>query len=140
MKKYNLLLSFLLLAFSLSVAQVKMDTTNQQAIKAAEKWLNLVDNGEYNKSWESAAPILQNAISKEKWNDALKGVFSPIGSFISRKIISSKYLTSIPGAPNGEYVVIQFSTKFEKKENAIETITPMKVKNGTWKVSGYYIK
>jgi len=37
-------------------------------------------------------------------------------------------------------VVIQFETSFEKKKSSIETITPMKEKDESWRVSGYYIK
>lgn len=48
--------------------------------------------------------------------------------------------TSLPGAPDGEYVVIQFETSFEKKKSSLETVTPMKEKDGAWRVSGYYIK
>ncbi len=44
------------------------------------------------------------------------------------------------GAPDGEYVVIQFETSFEHKRSAIETVTPMMDRDGKWRVSGYYIK
>ena len=37
-------------------------------------------------------------------------------------------------------MVIQFDAQFENKAAAIETVTPMKDKDGTWRVSGYYIK
>jgi len=46
----------------------------------------------------------------------------------------------VPGAPDGEYVVIRFSTSFEKKQSAIESITPMLDSDGVWRVSGYFIK
>ncbi len=49
-------------------------------------------------------------------------------------------MTSLPGAPDGEYVVIQYNTEFENKKVAIETITPMLDDDGKWRVSGYYIK
>ena len=49
-------------------------------------------------------------------------------------------MSSIPGAPDGEYVVIQFKTSFENKKSGIETVTPMLDKDGKWRVSGYYIK
>jgi hypothetical protein len=45
----------------------------------------------------------------------------------------------LPGAPDGEYVVIQFESSFEKKKSAVETVTPMLEKDGKWRVSGYYI-
>ncbi|MDY6990555.1 MAG: DUF4019 domain-containing protein [Thermodesulfobacteriota bacterium] len=59
---------------------------------------------------------------------------------ISRKVKAKAYKTSLPGAPDGEYVVIQFDTSFEYKEKAVETVTPMMDKDGLWRVSGYYIK
>ncbi|HEX3698552.1 MAG TPA: DUF4019 domain-containing protein [Polyangia bacterium] len=34
-------------------------------------------------------------------------------------------MTTLPGAPDGKYVVIQFATSFERKKEAVETITPM---------------
>jgi hypothetical protein len=46
----------------------------------------------------------------------------------------------MPGAPDGEYVVVQYETEFERKASAVETITPERDKSGTWRVSGYYIK
>jgi hypothetical protein len=46
----------------------------------------------------------------------------------------------LPGAPDGEYVVIQYETSFEKKAFAIETVTPSFEKDGIWRVSGYYIE
>ena len=43
------------------------------------------------------------------------------------------------GAPDGEYVVLQFQADFENKAQAVETITPM-LDEGQWRVSGYYIR
>ena len=140
MKNISFLFCFLLVTISITTAQVSLETSEQQAIKATNEWLVLVDSGNYDKSWDTSASILQNAISKENWNITLTNILSPFGSLISRKVISSKYLTSIPGAPDGEYVIIKYKTKFENKENTIETVTPLKSQNGKWKVSGYYIK
>jgi len=36
--------------------------------------------------------------------------------------------------------VIQFSTDFEREAGTVETITPTKDRDGTWRVSGYLIK
>jgi len=50
------------------------------------------------------------------------------------------FMTSLPGAPDGEYVLVQFATSFEQKKTAIETVTAMLDKDGTWRVAGDYIK
>jgi beta-lactamase regulating signal transducer with metallopeptidase domain len=112
----------------------------QFAVDEAEKWLKLVDDENYDKSWETAAEYFRNALTEEKWDESMKSVREPLGVVISRNVISKEYATSLPGAPDGEYVVIQFQTSFENKKQAVETVTPMKDKDGVWRVSGYYIK
>lgn len=72
--------------------------------------------------------------------DALHATRDPLGKLVSRKLKSADYKTSLPGAPDGQYVVIQYETSFEHKQSALETVTPMLDKDGKWRVSGYYIK
>ena len=110
------------------------------AVSAAEKWLSLVDEGKYGESWKEAAEYFRNAVKQEQWEQSAQAVRKPLGKLISRKMKSTAYKTSLPGAPDGEYAVIQFATSFENKKSAIETVTPMMDKDGKWRVSGYYIK
>jgi predicted SnoaL-like aldol condensation-catalyzing enzyme len=63
-----------------------------------------------------------------------------MGNLKLRNVTSATYTTALPGAPDGEYVVVQFQTRFTKKKTAIETVTPMKDPDGIWRVSGYFIK
>jgi hypothetical protein len=46
----------------------------------------------------------------------------------------------MPGAPDGEYVVVQFDTTFENKQTALESVVMMKQSDGSWRVAGYRIK
>jgi hypothetical protein len=115
-------------------------TAQEDAVKAAESWLLLVDAGEYAKSWTEAAALFKNAVTKTQWNQSLEATRKPLGALLSRKVTSSQYATTLPGAPDGEYVVIQFKSSFANKKTAIETITPMKDPDGKWRVSGYFIK
>lgn len=110
------------------------------AVSAAEKWLAAIDSEQYAASWKEAAEFFRNAVKPEQWEQSLNAVRKPLGKLISRKVQTKAYKTSLPGAPDGEYVVIQFQTSFENKKSAIETVTPMMEKDGKWRVSGYYIK
>ena len=110
------------------------------AQKSAEEWLALTDSGKYTESWNEAAQYFKNAVTREKWLDAMKGHRVPLGAVQSRKLKSIKYTTTVPGAPDGEYVVIQYDSSFEHKKSAVETITPMLDKDGKWRVSGYFVK
>ena len=110
------------------------------AVSAAEKWLATVDAGKYAASWKEAAEFFRNAVKPEQWEQSMQSARKPLGKLISRKVQTKIYKTSLPGAPDGEYVVIQLETSFENKKTAIETVTPMMDKDGNWRVSGYYIK
>jgi len=79
-------------------------------------------------------------VKQEQWEQSLQTVRKPLGKSISRQVKTKTYKTSLPGAPDGEYVVIQFETSFENKKSAIETVTPMMDKDGMWRVSGYFIR
>jgi len=112
----------------------------QAAVEAAQAWLGIVDNGQHTESWEQASEYFKTAISQEKWEQAMRSVRAPLGMLKSRVVKSKKYRTSMPGAPDGQYVIIQFKTSFENKASAVETVTPMLEKDGSWRVSGYFIK
>ena len=110
------------------------------AIAAAEAWLEIVDEGKYTDSWRQAAEYLKAAVNQDQWEQSMRAFRQPMGSIVSRTLKSKNYATSLPGAPDGEYVVIQYETSFKNKKSAIETITPMLDQDGKWRVSGYYIK
>jgi hypothetical protein len=107
---------------------------------AAEQWLALVDAGRYGDSWKEAAALFKGAIDAAGWEAAAKGVRAPLGAMKTRAIKSAQAANSLPGAPDGEYVVLQFESSFEHKAQAVETVTPMKDPDGAWRVSGYFIK
>jgi hypothetical protein len=110
------------------------------ATAAAQSWLGLVDAAKYDESWSAAATPFKSAMSDEKWSGAVSSARSPLGKVLSRHLKSTAAKTSLPGAPDGKYVVIQFSTTFEKKAAAVETVTPMQEPDGAWRVSGYFIR
>jgi hypothetical protein len=119
---------------------IASESKSLDAFDASMKWLDLVDNGKYQESYNQSSAYFRSVVLKEDWVRIIDAVRGPLGNVISRDFKSSQYTTSLPGAPDGEYVVIQFDTSFANKKTAIETITPMKDDDGQWRVSGYYIK
>jgi Protein of unknown function (DUF4019) len=79
------------------------------------------------------------ALTEKGWVDALNEARKPLGK-LSRKLAKLQDAQSLPGAPDGNYVVMQFDTSFENKKSAVETVTFMQEKDGKWKAAGYYIK
>ncbi|WP_394203696.1 DUF4019 domain-containing protein [Shewanella waksmanii] len=108
------------------------------SMQSATQWLNLVDNGKYDASWQHADTLFQSQLSMSKWNDALKGSRTPLGQVVERTIISRNAFQSLPGVPDGEYLILQFSTQFAHKQSAVETLTLSK-DSGQWLPVGYFI-
>ena len=110
------------------------------AIEAAEQWLALTDVGNADESWETAASLFKNALDAETWGASLSAAQGPIGKPIKRSLKSQKFVEELPGAPDGEYCLIEYETEFENKKNGTETVVPMKDTDGVWRVSGYFVK
>lgn len=127
-----------------SMASLSAGAANEDAVAkardAALSWLALADAGDAAGSWQAAAALFRKAVPQDKWERSLAAVRGPLGALKARSFKSATYARTLPGAPDGEYVVIQFATKFANKASATETVTPMREKDGSWKVSGYYIK
>ncbi|HEV2750641.1 MAG TPA: DUF4019 domain-containing protein [Gemmatimonadales bacterium] len=134
-----------LLATTLSAAlasQTPVDTAAaiHAADSAAHAWLALVDKGQIAESWDEAALSFQIAVTKPKWEQAVKkarGSFEPFGA---RRQIMARYRTDLPNAPPGQYVVFQYETTVAGDRQVVETVVPMLDRKRGWRISGYFIR
>jgi len=135
------LVAFAVLSLGLAVlAFGQADPSSEEAaVAAVTEWLALVDEGRYGESWDGASELLRAAITREEWERQVGAVRGAFGAVRGREVRSRTSTTSLPGAPDGHYVVIELSTSFEQKADAVETVTP-RLEGGVWKVSGYYVR
>lgn len=110
------------------------------AITAAETWLAGIDAGNHALSWKDSTEFFQTAVTEAGWSDALTKIRKPLGEMKSRKLLEAKSHKSLPGVPDGDYVVMKFETSFAAKEKAVETVTFCLEKDSRWKASGYFIR
>lgn len=129
-----------LLAMGCSKKERPSGGGTDEGIAAGNSWLAVVDAERYDESWERACAFFKGVVPKDQWVTQVTGVRGPLGSVLSREVASAEYTAKLPGAPDGEYVVIQYQTTFENKASAIETVTPMRDPDGVYRVSGYYIR
>jgi hypothetical protein len=135
-----LVLSFILLSIFFALNPIQADEAAEKAaLDSAAKWLSVVDRGDYSKSWERAAGIFRAMVTKPEWEAKLNMFRTPLGKVSERNVKSKQYAKTLPDAPEGEYVVIQYETIFKNKQTLTETVTSVLEKDGKWKVAGYYI-
>jgi Protein of unknown function (DUF4019) len=137
--KYLAIVVFAALVYAGAPVRAQDAASVAQAQNAAAAWLALTDAGLFSRSWDESASFFQSTVSKSKWSSAARSGRYPLGPVEQRTLKSAIYTRTLPGAPDGEYVVIKFESRFERRPYAIETITPTREKDGSWRVSGYFI-
>ena len=126
------------IAASAAPADAPKPPDSLPAVTAMTTWLHLIDAGKYGESWEQASTLFKGALTRDRWVSAMEGGRKPLGDLIKRYLKSADYRTSLPGAPDGEYFVIQFGASFSGKAEAVETVTAVH-EGGDWKAAGYFI-
>lgn len=104
------------------------------------EWLELVDTQQYEKSWDESSPIFRTSVTQAKWVEAMQLVRKPFGEADSRKLEAAQAPASLPGLPDGEYLILTFTTKFSASSlSSTETLSLVK-EDGHYRAIGYFIR
>ena len=105
----------------------------------AEAWLVLVDGRQYDESWSRASTYFRQAVAPPDWAEMARAAREPLGELIARTLHSVTRASALPGAPDGDYRVLRFDSRFDHKAQAVETLTLVREAD-SWRVAGYFIK
>jgi len=108
--------------------------------RAASAWLKLLDNGQYAQSWQDSSSYFRKRVTESDWVSTIASLRQTLGGLAARELSSTGIATSLPGAPDGNYVVIQYDTSFTNKRSASETVIMMLDKDGQYRLAGYFIR
>ena len=106
----------------------------------ATEWLAQLDAGKFADCWEKMAPGFKKAVSKRKWNSTATEIRKLLGQLSTRKLKSAIYSKELPGAPEGEYVVLEYDSTFANKPAAKEKVILILGRDLSWRVSSYAAK
>ena len=110
------------------------------SMESAEKFLTYIDAGDWQGSWDASGAFFQSQASAEEWANIVEPVSEQVGTAESRTLASVQRTSSLPGAPEGDYEVLQFSTSFSKVDGpAVETLIMLEQEDG-WGVAGYFVR
>jgi hypothetical protein len=109
------------------------------AQREAEGWLRLVDQGHYEASWDSSSATFRRAVTRGAWGPMVRQARSQYEPLGARRLLSRQYTTTLPKAPPGQYVVLQYQTAAAGGHQVVETVV-MERDAGRWRLSGYFIR
>lgn len=107
--------------------------------RAAQDYVQLLDQGRYADSWTKGAKIFQNTITQTEWKTALNLARSRLGRVTARTLKDQKPAWNPAGLPPGPYMVVEYNTSFEKAPGSGELLTLMRENDGKWKVLTYQV-
>ena len=115
-------------------------TDDKDTIQAAEKWLVLLDTGKIGAAWDTAAQHLKSIVTRKKWIEGITAARKPFGKLDSRKAERFARAHQLPGAPDGDYSIVEFISTFKNGKVATEQVIWMLGEGDVWRVSGYFIR
>ena len=132
----------LAMMFAMPVAAVHAQETEhtKAGVAAAGQWLVLADAGKAAESWSAAGTVFRSAVTAEQWNGMLAGARAPLGELKSRTLANARHTRTLPGAPEADYVVIQYSAVYANRPGVTETVVTSREADGGWKVITYLIQ
>ena len=107
---------------------------------AAEKFLALIDAGEYRKGWESSSKLMQEKVVLAVWSRQMPVMRDKYGDLQHRQQKEATLSDYAKDAPDGSYLTLKYDSSFTKKREATETLILALEQDGAWRVAGYFIQ
>lgn len=116
-------------------------SSSQEAASAdaARNWVAMLDRGDWSGSWNAAGALFQQGVSAAVWASTVEPLRAPLGTTNSRVFEKVTRATELPGAPDGEYQLLEFRTDFANRAGTIETVV-MAREGQSWRVVGYFMR
>jgi Protein of unknown function (DUF4019) len=129
-------LSLLVICFTARLALAQ--DAEDKARFAAEQWIVLVDDGQYDQSWTEASKTFQSATTKEDWSKKAQADRTFMGSKLARKLKEVKPVNAVKGLPSGQYIQVKYQSSYTNKKQALETVVAVN-EDGNWRVAAYIV-
>ena len=111
----------------------------QAAQRQALGFLGYLDHGRFADSYAYTGMLIRSQLDRDAFASQVEKARAGTGTVQSRELIDAGYSTTVPGAPEGQYVVLHYHSSFANRPDTVETLT-LAMAKGYWRVDGWYIK
>jgi hypothetical protein len=123
-----------------AAAPADSNAQSADARQAAETWLALIDGNDFAKSWQDASRAFKDVVDEEQWVAQMTAGRQQTGTLSERELARSQAVTDPPGAPAGEYVQLQYDSRFSVLGPVSEHVVLVRDGDRGWRVAGYYLR
>src|SRR5947207_7694387 len=105
-----------------SVSRAEKRANENDARDAAQHWLQLLDDGDYEEAFEWEAQDFRMSRTQSQFVRYMQARRAPFGETLSRGFVGAAKLHKFVGVPEGDYQSIIFKTAFEHKSLTAERV------------------
>lgn len=113
------------------------ERAEQSARAAAQSWLRLVDEGDFEESWEAAAPVFRERVPQETWEERGDLLRDSIQTGVNRTRTMVEYRDSLRRITGGPFVILKFRSS-PGDLSVEETVLTARI-DDAWNVAGYQV-
>ena len=107
-----------MLAGSVGAETLSRDHLDSQA----DNDLKLLDQNRFEDAWLAMSKHFQALNNRAQWQNRQQVLRTAYGSPISRQFFGINYRQSYSYSPDGSYVIVQYKSVFQNKDDTFETI------------------
>ena len=135
----HLIRAFLLVSMIAFGGCAELSQSDHDVRNTATDWLALLDAHAYKQAFSEEVPRVKSGTHEEDFVRFMESRRASLGNAKERAFIQVVSTHTMGSAPDGNYMVIVFKTKFERKAVCYERVT-LSTETGRWQVSGYQIR
>ncbi len=129
----------LALGIVLGFAAIPTRAATAEPTSSAWQWLALIDQEQYVESWAEGSALFRARITERSWESKTSLYREAVGRAVWRDVDSVSLAGRLPDLPEGQYALVRYRSKFERKTDCTETVG-LVLENGLWRVASYSIK
>lgn len=137
-------LATLFLALLLVSHSATAQEDDAAVVDASKAWLALVDDGQYQQSWESSGSLMRAAVTADQWQQALENVQMQLAALVGetvdltqRELVEVAAVEDQPNMPEGDFRALQY--RVIQGDHVFAEVVTMQLEDGEWKAVGYFV-
>lgn len=116
------LIILLIAIFSFNNLSAQKHTTQYitNANKVGLQWMNEINSGQYEKSYELLSDVLKNRFTKESWLNQISVLMDEFGQLEGRIVKDTYFQSELENFENGFYVFVEYKSEYTNTKNHTE--------------------
>jgi hypothetical protein len=125
-----------LLLVAAPAASASAEDHVNDGLTVSQSWVGQIDHGQYDESYSAASGAMHDKVPQDRWALILKALRAPWGPVVNRQQLSHVYKPNGFEGTEGEFLVITYTTSFQKMDAAKEVVV-LRWEDGKWRGAGY---